>query len=59
MRGAKEEGGAAPSCYHRSTGIKRPGEAKVGNLEDTGVVDEQVGGFHITVHDVILAECQR
>lgn len=51
----------ASAVAHGSPGARGgpvvvPGQAKVGNLQDALVVDEEIGSLHIAVKDVVVVE---
>lgn len=65
-------GGTIPPCYHqpsivssalsdRMPGPRRwpivvAGQAEISNLEDALVVDEKIGGLHVSVQDVVFMQ---
>lgn len=64
--------GAIPPCYHQPSVVSAAfsnrmpspgcwpivvaGQAKISNLKDALVVDEEVGGLHVSVQDVVFVE---
>jgi len=43
----------------KSLSVERSSETKIGDLEDSLVVDEEVGRLHVSMEDVVLEERER